>query len=131
MNETLQILLWLTAALTFKHFLADFVLQRAYQFRNKGKYGHLGGLLHAAIHGFGTFLALLWAIPLHYAAMFALADMVVHYHIDWLKARLNQHMKLSPTEGAQYWMLFGFDQFLHHMTYVGILSALVALELLY
>ena len=114
--------LWLIAALTFKHFLADFVLQRDYQFKNKGKYGHPGGLLHAGIHGLGTFLSFVWCVPLEWALMLALLDFAVHYHLDWAKARVNNRMKLSPNEGAQYWMLFGFDQFLHHMTYVGLLA---------
>ncbi len=29
------------------HFLVDFVLQTPFQYRNKGTYGHAGGLLHA------------------------------------------------------------------------------------
>ena len=109
MDHQLELYLCLIAALTFKHFLADFVLQREYQFRNKGKYGHPGGILHAAVHGFGTFISLVWCIPITWAAGLAVLDLLIHYHIDWVKARVNNHMKLSPTEGAQYWMLFGFD----------------------
>ena len=38
------------AYLMAKHALADFFLQTKYQWANKGRYGHPGGLLHAAIH---------------------------------------------------------------------------------
>lgn len=113
-------LIILFSALTFKHFLADFILQRSYQFRNKGKYGHPGGLLHAGIHGVGTLLSLLYFVPLEMAFSLAVLDMVVHYHIDWAKSRVNSKMKLDPNEDNEYWFLFGFDQFLHHMTYIGI-----------
>jgi hypothetical protein len=34
----------------FKHAVADFYLQTAYQYSNKGKYGHPGGIIHAGIH---------------------------------------------------------------------------------
>lgn len=121
MSETLDVYLCLIAALTFKHFLADFVLQRDYQFRNKGHYGHPGGVLHASIHAVGTLVSFVWFAPIECAVMLAGIDLVVHYHLDYAKARVNKHMKLNPNEGAQYWMLFGFDQFLHHMTYVGLL----------
>lgn len=120
-------LLAILTGLTFKHFLADFMLQRSYQFRNKGKYGHPGGLLHSAIHGLGTFLVLIYFLPLDVVAAITAIEMVIHYHIDWAKVQLNSRMKLDPLEDNEYWFLFGFDQFLHHMTYVAILVALVEL----
>lgn len=130
MSAQLELYLCLIAALTFKHFLADFVLQREYQFRNKGTYGHPGGLLHASIHGAGTFLSFVWCVPLSWAAGLALLDLVIHYHVDWVKARVNNRMKLNPNEGAPYWMLFGFDQFLHHVTYIFLLWVAISNDLL-
>jgi hypothetical protein len=120
-------LLAILTGLTFKHFLADFMLQRSYQFRNKGKYGHPGGLLHSFIHGLGTFLVLIYFLPLDVVAAITAIEMVIHYHIDWAKVQLNSRMKLDPLEDNEYWFLFGFDQFLHHMTYVAILVVLVEL----
>jgi hypothetical protein len=43
----------LTAALAYllvKHAAADFFLQTAFQWRNKGDYGHPGGIVNVAIH---------------------------------------------------------------------------------
>ena len=41
---TLTIILLLLA---LKHFIADALLQRPYQYLNKGIYGHPGGIVHA------------------------------------------------------------------------------------
>jgi len=38
-----------------KHFICDFVLQAfPYMYKNKGTYGHLGGIWHSLIHVLGT-----------------------------------------------------------------------------
>lgn len=47
------------ALLFTKHFIIDFPLQTKYQWSNKGIYGHPGGILHAGLHGIGTFFTLL------------------------------------------------------------------------
>jgi len=120
-------ILAILTGLTFKHFLADFMLQRSYQFKNKGKYGHPGGILHAGIHGLGTLLVLAWFLPFDLALAIAAVEIILHYHIDWAKVQLNSRLKLDPREDNEYWFLFGFDQFLHHMTYVGILLVIVEL----
>ena len=42
------------AWLQFKHFIFDYVLQTPFQFRNKGTYGHPGGILHSGLQAIGT-----------------------------------------------------------------------------
>lgn len=73
-----------------KHFIVDFPLQTKFQWSNKGTYWHPGGLLHAALHGFGTFMCLVFVSPA-VAALLALFDFVIHYHIDFVKMNLNKH----------------------------------------
>lgn len=108
-------LLW--TAIFLKHFLCDFPLQTPYQFMNKGKYGHLGGLLHAFLHGVGmSIICSMFGIN----PIFAGVDTLIHYHIDWLKLNIQTYYNLQPHQ-SQYWNLFGFDQLLHCMTYVLIL----------
>jgi hypothetical protein len=102
-----------------KHFIVDFPLQQAYQYTNKGTYGHPGGILHAGLHGIGTFLCLMVFSP--FAIFFAFVDMIVHYHIDWAKMNLNAKMGWGPTTHEQFWWLLGLDQLLHYLTYVGII----------
>jgi hypothetical protein len=102
-----------------KHFIVDFPLQQAYQYTNKGTYGHPGGILHAGLHGIGTFLCLMVFSP--FAVLFAFVDMIVHYHIDWAKMNINSKLGWGPTTHEQFWWLMGLDQLLHYLTYVGIL----------
>jgi len=52
-----EALLWLFV----KHFICDFPLQaNPWMYRNKGTYGHAGGLAHSALHGVGHSLSLLF-----------------------------------------------------------------------
>ena len=112
-------ILILTLLLT-KHFVCDFLLQTSYQFAHKGQYGHFGGLLHAGIHSAGTFVVFYFFTSLEWALIFALFDGLVHYHVDWTKCYLNKRFNLSPLKGNGYWPLFGLDQFLHQLTYIGL-----------
>jgi hypothetical protein len=110
--------------LQFKHFVADFVLQSSYQFLNKGKYGHPGGILHAAIHALGTLPAFLVIAPTFaLGAVIIVGEFVVHYHIDWLKERtVRTNQWVFPQ--AEFWWTFGADQAAHQATYVVIVAML-------
>jgi hypothetical protein len=102
-----------------KHFIVDFPLQTRYQWSNKGTYGHAGGVLHAWLHGLGTFLCFYWLDPAH-ALWYAGIDALIHYHIDWAKMNLNAKLKWGPTTHEQFWWLLGADQYLHALTYIAI-----------
>lgn len=110
--------------LSTKHFIVDFPLQNKFQWANKGTYLHPGGILHAALHGIGTFACLYWFAPL-VAIQLAIVDAVVHYHIDWAKMNLNKKLGWGPTTDEQFWWLLGFDQWLHAITYIAIVSYLI------
>lgn len=104
-----------------KHFICDFPLQaNPWMYRNKGSYMHPGGIVHAGIHAIGTLLVLAPFIG-SASVMYALIDMLVHYHIDWAKMNLSQHYDLQPTNSERFWILLGFDQLLHHITYFMII----------
>lgn len=113
MNDSLILI----TLLFTKHFIVDFPLQTRYQWSNKGTYGHGGGILHAWLHGMGTLLCFYWFAPVA-AWYLALADMVIHYHIDWAKMNLNAKLGWGPTTHEQFWWLLGLDQFLHALTYI-------------
>ena len=63
MPEIALLALAAVAVLMFKHAVADFYLQTAYQYLNKGTYGHPGGFIHAAIHVALTPLVYLVLVP--------------------------------------------------------------------
>lgn len=111
-----ETLLWLF----IKHFICDFPLQACpWMYLNKARYGHLGGLSHAAIHGLGTYLVLS-VLQINDAWVLALADFAVHYHIDWAKMNINKKFKLNADNSEWFWILLGLDQLLHHLTYFAI-----------
>lgn len=124
---TPMLVIWMFVALFAKHFLADFVLQRPYHYLNKGTYCHPGGLEHASIHGYGTFIALiLFPIKWEIVLAVSLVDHFVHYHIDWAKMKLNARMGWKPDNSEYFWWLLGLDQFLHCLTYAGIVAFIVS-----
>lgn len=116
--------LFLVALLFTKHFIVDFPLQGEYQYKNKGTYGHFGGVLHAFLHGIGTLLCFLWYAP-NAAPWLAFADMQIHYHIDYLKMNINAKMEWAANTHEEFWWLLGIDQFLHAMTYVALIAMVV------
>jgi len=117
MNDTLILI----TLLFTKHFVVDFILQTKFQWSNKGTYGHPGGILHAALHGIGTWCCFVWYAPM--AALYlSFLDAVIHYHIDWAKMNLNASMGWKPDNSEYFWWLLGADQFLHALTYIGLVA---------
>lgn len=115
--------------LFIKHFICDFPLQaNPWLYRNKGTYMHPGGIAHAGIHALGTLLVLapfIGSLSMLYAAI----DMLVHYHIDWAKMNISKRYDLQPNNSERFWILLGFDQLLHHITYFIIIYFAFNLQL--
>src|SRR5262249_1203576 len=110
--------------LQVKHFVCDFLLQRPYQYLNKGTYGHPGGIIHAGLHALATCPVFAVMTPsFRLAIAIVIVEFLVHYHIDWGK---EQVMKRTgwQTEDAGYWAALGADQLLHQLTYVAIVAVL-------
>lgn len=112
--------------LSVKHTIGDYLLQSPYQFKNKGIYGHPGGILHSALHAILTLPVFLILPPatLMLALAIMVGEFVIHYHIDWCKEKLNKHYELTQCN-ERYWYLFGFDQLAHSITYVAIIALLI------
>lgn len=118
-------------ALFIKHFICDFPLQHsAWMYRNKGTYGHPGGLAHSGVHYVGTtlvFTAMLFhagwsnADIVHVAAKMAVFDLIIHYHVDWAKMNIGAYFDLRPDNSNWFWTLLGVDQLLHALTYFAMI----------
>ncbi len=124
----LSLLLALTYFL-IKHVMADFILQTPYQLRNKGIYGHPGGMLHAGIHAVlsvPVFL-ILPAPGAVFAGVLIAGELLVHYHVDWAKEQIVARRQWTPAAGG-FWRALGIDQFIHHLTYVAMVSILVGAQ---
>jgi hypothetical protein len=125
MSQETALVLWALLALQAKHFLCDFVLQTAYQVRTKGIYGHLGGFIHSGLHIAGTIPALvILGAPLRAAILILIVEFAIHYHADWAKAAIDRTYRWG-TQDQRYWILFGADQFIHQLTYLGIVYVLL------
>ncbi len=114
------VVLWLQ----IKHFVFDYLLQTPFQFRNKGFYGHFGGVLHSGLQALGTIPAF-FILPRGWlmGVTIVIGEFLVHYHVDWAKEQTLRRMKLTTTD-AWYWRFYGVDQLAHQLTYVVITGLL-------
>jgi hypothetical protein len=126
MPQIALLVLAAVAVLMFKHAVADFYLQTAYQYLNKGTYGHPGGFIHAAIHVALTPLVYLVLGPgsLVIAGAIALGEFLLHYHIDWAKEQIT-HGNGWTAQDRGFWFALGTDQLLHGLTYLAIVAVLI------
>ncbi|HEV1999329.1 MAG TPA: DUF3307 domain-containing protein [Xanthobacteraceae bacterium] len=126
MSRSVQLILVVILILQIKHCLCDYVLQTAYQYSNKGKYGHPGGIIHAGLHALFTLFAFVVITPsLALGFAIVVGEFIVHYHIDWTKEQILKRRHWAFPQ-AQFWWVFGADQALHEATYLVIAAVLVS-----
>lgn len=116
-------------AIQIKHFVFDFPLQGPYQYKNKGTFGHPGGILHAGLHAFATWWIVMMFVPdtwlgVWLACAIATTEFVLHYLIDWAKMNLNDRYGLKPDNSEKFWWLLGLDQLAHQLCYVAMFAVL-------
>ena len=120
----------LFTALLVKHFICDYPMQMfPWMYENKGIFPHPGGFVHALIHSIGTAIVLSIFVDFLTWQDFVLLCFVfegsLHYAIDYTKVNLCKKYRLKPTTSDLYWVLLGFDQLLHHLTYAAIALAVL------
>lgn len=123
MTETALILIVLFC---LKHWYIDFVNQTQVEVDSKGIYGQWRGILHSVKHAVGTVFCL-WVIGGNefflYGLLIGIIEGTIHYHIDWAKMNWgNRDMQTT-----EFWNHLGFDQMLHHITYIIITYLVVAI----
>jgi hypothetical protein len=108
-------------AFQLKHFLCDFVLQTQNQAVKKGIYANIAGITHAGTHALFSIPALLiLRVDLRALVVLVIAEFLVHYHTDWLKARTDRK-RAAVGQDHVFWMLFGLDQLVHQLTYIAMI----------
>ncbi len=125
MSDLASTMLLLFCLLQIKHMFADYFLQTPRMLSGRATYVHMGRAQHAGIHAIGSAIAfLLVGAPLAFTIVICLIEWVVHFHIDWGKARHSEGKGLGPSD-AGFWRAAGFDQALHQFTYIGMVWAWV------
>ena len=118
-------ILILLSLLQLKHMFADYFLQTPKMLEGRGTYLHMGRAQHALVHAVGSLICfLIMGAPLPFIAVIIALEWVVRFHIDWGKATYTAKKGHGPMD-AGFWRAAGFDQFLHHMTYVAMIWAWV------
>ena len=117
-------ILLLVGLFVIKHFVVDFVLQTQKEIEHKGTYLDWRGVEHSVKHAAGTLLILLFVgAGFEFGLLYAGLDLVVHYHIDWVKTNATRH--LTPAD-HQFWVWLGFDQALHYLTYIVFIATMIS-----
>lgn len=99
---------------------ADYFLQTPKMLSGRGEYLHMGRAQHAGIHALGSVLVFLpFGAGFVFILIVVLVEWIVHFNIDWAKAKLSDSKGYGPEE-AGFWRLAGVDQALHQLTYVAM-----------
>ncbi len=127
MSDVTSTILILFCLLQMKHMLGDYFLQTPRMLTGRATYLHLGRAQHAAVHALGSAIAFaLIGAPWGLILALCVAEWIVHFHIDWAKARHSAQSGLGPTD-AGYWRAAGLDQALHQFTYIAMVWAWVVI----
>lgn len=119
MTDTVLVLT-LLILFQIKHFVADYPLQTPAMIRGKGILFNPQGILHSLHHSALTLATLAVFSLIHPVAMMlavaiASAEFFIHYVIDYSKM---QYGRTLTTDDPKFWWAIGFDQMLHHFTYL-------------
>lgn len=109
-----------------KHMFADFFLQTPRMLSGREKYLHRGRAEHAGVHAIGSIAVfVLMGAPVFFTLWVVVAEWVIHFHIDWGKARWSMQRQHTPAE-AGFWRAAGVDQAGHQLTYIAMAWAWLA-----
>ena len=100
-----------------KHLICDYPLQKEYMLGKMQAIGWIKPLAaHAAVHAWFTFLILLLVQPSNMLLylLLPLADFVLHFIVDRIKASPNLGGRFTPTQ-PYFWWALGADQMAHHL----------------
>ncbi len=125
MNQQLELIFVLLIIYQFKHFIADFPLQREYMLRKTlPQWDFLLPLItHCLVHAVLTLvICLVYAPQLWWLAIF---DFVVHFVMDRIKSGPRYLGRYNNLTQSGFWNVLGFDQMVHHLTHIYIIYVIV------
>jgi hypothetical protein len=112
-------ILMLLFLLQTKHLIVDWLWQPEFEWKNKGTYGHWGGIRHALKNAIGTTLCFFLFVSIPLCLLVFAIDFLSHYHMDWIKMNINR-IKGYTAATPQFFEWIGKDQWVHQVTYLGL-----------
>lgn len=119
---TINIELFITLLVIYqvKHFAADYLFQNVWMLQ-KSRPGWdfvlpLG--THCGVHALFTLAIVLYVNPMYW--WLALVDLITHFIMDRIKAGPHYLGRFSDMRSKAFWVTYGFDQMVHHLTHVWI-----------
>ena len=112
-----------------KQFAADFPLQNRYMLqKTRSDWSFIPPLaLHCAIHAAITLFIVALILPKLW--WLAIVDFFLHFTMDRIKAGPRYLGRFRDTNSVRFWMSFGFDLMVHHMTHYWIIWMLITTSL--
>ena len=112
-----------------KQLIGDYLLQTGWMVRGKSKSGPgfiIPLSVHVSVHALMTLAIMLVFNPsLWYLAAL---DFAVHFSMDRIKASPRLFGRYTDVNKQSFWIPFGVDQMVHHLTHYFIIWSLVSLR---
>lgn len=112
-------MLELLILLMIKHAVADLLLQTIRPPADKTDYFNRGLHWHSFDHSILTLIVLIHFVDWDIAIALALADYIIHLHIDFIKSTICARINITRQD-VNYWRIQTLDQIAHYLTYYGI-----------
>lgn len=124
MND-IQWLFFLFILFQLKHFLADFVFQNVYMLqKSRPSWDFVPPLaIHCGVHAIMTLAIVCWIKPSVW--WLAPLDFFVHFTMDRIKAGPRYLGRFGDLKSKAFWVTFGLDQMVHHLTHIYICWVLI------
>jgi hypothetical protein len=120
MTINVELFLYLLIFFQVKHFIADFLLQNVWMLqKSRPGWDFVPPLaIHSGVHAGLTFAAAMYVNPAYW--WLAILDFVVHFTMDRIKAGPRYLGRYHDVRGKAFWVTFGLDQMVHHLTHMWI-----------
>lgn len=118
MTINVELFIWLLIFFQLKHFIADFVLQNVWMLqKSRPDWDFLAPLsIHCGVHAALTLAVTLYVNPSCW--WLAVVDFVIHFTMDRIKAGPRYLGRFDDVRSKGYWVSFGVDQMVHHLTHL-------------
>ena len=118
MTINFELFLILLIFFQVKQFIADFVLQNVWMLQKaRPGWDFVPPLtIHCGEHAAITLALVLYLNPVYW--WLAILDFVVHFTMDRIKAGPRYLGRYHDVRGKAFWVTFGLDQMVHHLTHI-------------